>query len=59
MRIGNYRILESDEELKRLHEAYIVGYEQGYKDATEGLDSIEDFGGVLSWHNVTVNEKDG
>lgn len=54
--VGNYRAPEFDEELKRLHEAYVVGYEQGYKDATEGVDSIDNFGGVLSWHNVTTEE---
>jgi hypothetical protein len=48
---------EPDDELKRLHEEFITGYEQGYKDATEGVDSIENYGGPLSLHNGIIDNR--
>ncbi len=38
------------------YESFIIGYDQGYEDALEGNDSLEDFGGALTWHNVSIDE---
>jgi hypothetical protein len=38
------------------YESFIIGYDQGYEDAIEGNDSLEDFGGVPTWHTVSVDE---
>lgn len=53
---GNEHISEDEYETKFGYESFIIGYDQGYEDAIEGNDSLEDFGGALTWHNVSIDE---
>ena len=53
---GNGHISEDEYETKFGYESFIIGYDKGYEDAIERNDSLEDFGGTLTWHNVSVDE---
>lgn len=53
---GNGHILEDEYETKFGYESFIIGYDQGYEDAIEGNDSLEDFGGALTLHNVSIDK---
>ncbi len=47
--LGKKRLTEEEYDIKKLQEEFKTGYEQGYVDAISGEDSLENFGGPLSY----------
>ncbi len=56
--VGNNRLENGSLNTKQLHENYVEGYEQGFSDAVDGKDMLENYGGEHRWHSVETEKTD-
>ncbi|WP_026489914.1 hypothetical protein [Butyrivibrio sp. XBB1001] len=56
--VGNNRLSEIEHDNKQLLDAFVAAYEQGYTDAVDGKDSLDDYSYEHRWHSVTTDNSD-